>query len=303
MGQDLGETVGKAIPNEFSKLAGAAKWIEKIPIVGQVLGIALRAVSSVDNAATAYGDDAGLINSAQAGIQGASGQSADPGRFGSGPTGGQGGIFNNIGSGLNLLNSGTGGGGGNSGGGIFGNLLGGSGGGASSFEGGSGFGGSSGFGFDSGGNQITPGVGATGGSSGGDISSILGNAGQSGGVGAGEGMPGKFNFGNFLSDDELIRQNAINAGIKNGDTNSTEGLQTIAKLAQMGGDILSNISKRDDTAQKNLKSIFPNLPKDREITKIDLISQQLLSGNPLFPTTAAPNRVGGANRRPFGGKI
>ena len=71
----ISETIGKAIPNEFSKLNAFSKYV---PYVGQ----ATEVVAGVDRAATAYGDtgDVGTtINATTGGI----GKSRDPGVYGS----------------------------------------------------------------------------------------------------------------------------------------------------------------------------------------------------------------------------
>lgn len=78
------ESVGKAIPNEFSKVAGVARYI---PYVGQAIQI----MGAIDSGATGYSDvkERGGSNSqalqagAQGAIQVASGGSQDPGRYGS----------------------------------------------------------------------------------------------------------------------------------------------------------------------------------------------------------------------------
>jgi hypothetical protein len=73
--QGFSETIGKAMPNEFSKLNAYSKYI---PYVGQ----ATEAVAGVDRAATSYGDtgDAGTaIGATMGGI----GKSRDPGVYGS----------------------------------------------------------------------------------------------------------------------------------------------------------------------------------------------------------------------------
>lgn len=70
------EAIGKAIPNEFSKLNSFLKFI---PYVGQVS----QGISSVDSAATAYGDTGSIGTGIQAGAKGYFG-SIDPGQYGSG---------------------------------------------------------------------------------------------------------------------------------------------------------------------------------------------------------------------------
>ena len=74
--QDTMETVGKAIPNEVSKLNSITKWI---PYVGQ----ASQVISSIDAGATAYGDTGDFGASFPAAMSGFFG-STDPGYYGSG---------------------------------------------------------------------------------------------------------------------------------------------------------------------------------------------------------------------------
>lgn len=70
------EAIGKAIPNEFSKLNSFSRFVPGI-------GPYLQAVSAIDAGATAYGDTGKPFLGAQAGLQGYRG-SIDPGQYGSG---------------------------------------------------------------------------------------------------------------------------------------------------------------------------------------------------------------------------
>ena len=81
---NLQESIGKAIPNEFSKMNS---WTRYIPGIGQYLSI----LSAIDNGATAYSD---IIERGGSGTQafqgggqgimaGMTGASQDPGRYGS----------------------------------------------------------------------------------------------------------------------------------------------------------------------------------------------------------------------------
>lgn len=72
------EAIGKAIPNEFSKLNSFSRFV---PGIGPYLQIA----SAVDSGATAYGDTGRPFLGVQAGVQGYIG-SVDPGQYGSGYT-------------------------------------------------------------------------------------------------------------------------------------------------------------------------------------------------------------------------
>lgn len=82
--QNTAEAIGKAIPNEFSKVASVLKYV---PYVGQAMQI----LGAVDSATTGYSDvkDRGGSNSQalqagfQGGVQVASGGAQDPGRYGS----------------------------------------------------------------------------------------------------------------------------------------------------------------------------------------------------------------------------
>lgn len=89
----IAEAIGKALPNEVTKLNSYSKYLQYIPYVGQALSVIMKGMSAVDAGATAYADtqtqDEGnrgvaaqrAISSALAGAQGTS---QDPGQYGSG---------------------------------------------------------------------------------------------------------------------------------------------------------------------------------------------------------------------------
>lgn len=100
--QPAAEWVSDAIPNEFSKLSN--NWTGNIPYVGWVL----RGLAGADNFSETYANGGDLIDSAQHGWTGFSGNAADPnlyseknqaGRFGNGDT------WLSIGQGINLVPS------------------------------------------------------------------------------------------------------------------------------------------------------------------------------------------------------
>ena len=85
------ETIGKALPNEFAKLASITKYV---PVIGQALGI----IGGIDTAATTYSDledDEGpptregwnsmnsILAALQGGVSTATGTGTDPGKYGS----------------------------------------------------------------------------------------------------------------------------------------------------------------------------------------------------------------------------
>jgi len=88
--QAFAERIGKIIPNEFSKLGGANKFIAAVPVIGPPIATALDIIGGVDRGATAFGDTGDLGASAGSVISGY-GRGTDPGAFGS-PTANTGGF-------------------------------------------------------------------------------------------------------------------------------------------------------------------------------------------------------------------
>ena len=80
----IAEWIGKAIPNEVSKLNSYSDYLSWIPYVGPFLSYGMKIGSALDSGFTAY-DDTGKFDLAiDAGIGGIQGESQDPGRYGSG---------------------------------------------------------------------------------------------------------------------------------------------------------------------------------------------------------------------------
>lgn len=77
--RDIAEEVGKWIPNEISKTNSFSKYTQYIPVVGPFVSGGQRALSAVDNAATAYGDTGDIGTAIRGGPMGVMGQSASPG--------------------------------------------------------------------------------------------------------------------------------------------------------------------------------------------------------------------------------
>lgn len=73
--QKTSESIGKAIPNEFSKLNSVLQYV---PLLGQIN----QGLSAIDAGATAYGDTGNPFTAGASGFQGFYG-SIDPGRYGS----------------------------------------------------------------------------------------------------------------------------------------------------------------------------------------------------------------------------
>ena len=93
------EWLGKALPNEVTKLNSYAKYVQYVPYVGQALSVIMKGMSAVDAGATAYADtyksDAeqdksgasrrvtGASRAIPAVMSGVQGKSQDPGIYGS----------------------------------------------------------------------------------------------------------------------------------------------------------------------------------------------------------------------------
>ena len=100
MFRGFSERIGKIIPNEFSKLNGISNFTQFIPGIGPFVSGTQRGISGLDNAFTAYGDGASVPDVFNVGFGGFSGRGMDPGMFGS-PNQNRG-VFNSIGSGINI---------------------------------------------------------------------------------------------------------------------------------------------------------------------------------------------------------
>ena len=272
----ISERIGKVIPNEISKLAAAAQFLELIPVVGQALGLATRVGAGADNFATAFGDDAGIAESISAGAQGVSGQGSDPGRFGT-PGGGQRGLFNNIGRGLNfanLLNSLVGGSSGNSAGSTSGML-----------------------------SQI---LGRAGQSPSGGTSGLTSGGTFNPRAGAGTRIRGDLaDTGTFLTPKELNRQNLLSQLLDTVDLDDEGDLKTGGKIFSALGDLLATANKRTPEEVALLR--FPQLEQEQPqpIQLSDIITQNILRGNSLFsasplrPARPVQQRAGITPRRFF----
>jgi len=125
--------IAQAIPNEFSKLNSFSQFLKYIPVIGGALELGVKGAAAIDAGATAIADskDDPNVSSGEAysrginaALAGVSGQSQDPGKFGSqGDVNND--VFNIIGSIGNFIPQGIGGGGGNGGGISFGGGAGG----------------------------------------------------------------------------------------------------------------------------------------------------------------------------------